>query len=199
LTDSAIAPSQSTRTFVCIELPAEVRAELGRFQALLPALRALRPVRPDMIHLTLRFLGNLSTAQVERVEVAAAAAAAVTAPFSMSVNGIGAFPSTRRPRVIWAGITEGGTRLESLHERFEGELKSRGFAGEDKPFAPHLTLARVRPEASSGDLTGVREVLAATGSSPSGARFEALGVTVMKSELRPNGSVHTPISRHAFS
>lgn len=101
-------------------------------------------VRPDQFHFTLRFFGELGPTEVEAAAQALRRAAAGTAPFPLAVAGLGAFPSARSPRVLWAGTGEGREQLIALARRLEDELAAAAFGREERPFQPHLTLGRVR-------------------------------------------------------
>jgi 2'-5' RNA ligase len=133
---------------------------------------------------------------------AAGEAAECTRPFALSLAGLGAFPSLRKPRVIWVGLgrDEGYRDLQQLFKQVEGELGARGFSPEDRPFAPHITLARTRDAISEPvrrdlgtTLASVAERTEITGS------FRVDSVTVMRSDLSQSGPKYTPIARCRFA
>jgi RNA 2',3'-cyclic 3'-phosphodiesterase len=95
-------------------------------------------------HVTLKFLGQRSVDEQLRVIAVAAAVAKVSAPFTVAFGGIGVFPDARRPHTLWMGLTEGSSALIALAARLETALAEVGFAPEDRPFVPHLTLARIK-------------------------------------------------------
>jgi len=144
------------------------------------------------IHLTLRFLGEVEAATVAPLVTAFARAIAGAAPPVIAPAALGAFPTPRRPRVIWVGITETGLRLDALHTRVEAAVGDLGWQAETRPFHPHLTLGRVRdprrvsPEFSAGLATEpvptwepgpvTRVALVRSHLSTGGARHEALQV-----------------------
>lgn len=153
------------RLFVAVDLPGEVRRLLGRMiEDLKVELGRLRWVRPERIHLTLKFLGEVAEPQV--ADLGRALARAVpgsTSPFELQVRGVGRFPSGSRPRVIWAGLeTVSGVQtdaLDALRERVEGAAADAGFPREARPFRPHLTLARLgegRPPVGLDDVLARR-------------------------------------------
>ena len=131
------------RAFIAVDLPAELRVELGRWQEKLrKSARGARWVRPEGIHLTLKFLGEISSAQVIEISNILSTLPRI-APFEIHFEGFGFFPHARRPRVLWVGI-EPCPPLEALAARVDKSLETVGFAGEQRAFKPHLTLARFR-------------------------------------------------------
>lgn len=184
-------PSPSaTRTFICIELPETIRVQVEVLQRTLAVLGdKIRWVNPRNLHLTLRFLGEISRPQVETVCLAVRSGAARVDAFSIRLTGTGCFPSPRRPRAFWIGVAE-ASNLVRLFEAVEQELFSAGFPRESRPFAPHLTLGRIRidrPNARLGEALGAAEFDAPP--------FLVTEVTVMKSDLKTSGAVYTPIAR----
>jgi RNA 2',3'-cyclic 3'-phosphodiesterase len=130
------------RLFTAIDLPADARLRLER---LLSALRPEAPIKwspLDNLHITMKFIGEWPE---ERLEEIHEALAHVTprAPFEVSLRGLGWYPNERAPRVLWAGV-EGGGKLAKLAQEIEQCLAGIGVAKEDRPFAPHLTLARIK-------------------------------------------------------
>jgi 2'-5' RNA ligase len=132
------------RLFFAIELDDALRTALDH--AIVP-LRAAEPglawVRSEKLHLTMKFLGDVSDAGAARLAAAADAVAAQHRPFEMVLGGVGAFPNFRRASVVWMGI-ESEPRLELLHHDLELACVDAGFTVEGRPFRPHITLARVR-------------------------------------------------------
>src|SRR5690242_10374153 len=136
-----LAKNSFMRAFIAIDLPESVRAALAEVQhAVRDAARDARWTRPEGTHLTLKFLGQISDAQVQ-VVVQALAKVERFEPFPIEVKGFGFFPGEKRPRVFWAGL-EAPAALAELAARIERDLEKIGFAPENRPFAPHLTLAR---------------------------------------------------------
>ncbi|HEV2281128.1 MAG TPA: RNA 2',3'-cyclic phosphodiesterase, partial [bacterium] len=111
-----------------------------------------RWVSPSHLHLTLQFLGDIPAAEVAEAVEAARAAAGATPPFAISFAGVGAFPSTAAPRVVWVGVTRGAERLAALAGSLARALRDRRFSLDPRPFAPHLTLARARGTGRPPDL-----------------------------------------------
>jgi RNA 2',3'-cyclic 3'-phosphodiesterase len=155
-----------------------------------PPLEA--PVVPELRpedHITLQFFAELAAERVPSVVGAMAAASAGIAPFEIECRGIGAFPTPDRPRVIWAGIGEGASALVGLVDRLRRGLAERGFPAEQRPFVPHLTLARIR---SGTAAAWARRFLAEPGNaSRAWTRTRVTEILLKESELRPDGARHT--------
>lgn len=132
------------RLFFGIELDDALRMALDHATA---PLRAAEPelawVRPEKLHLTMKFLGEVDDVGAARLAAAADAVSASHRPFEMTLGGVGAFPNFRRARVVWMGV-ESEPRLELLHHDLELACREAGFEVEGRPFRPHITLARVR-------------------------------------------------------
>jgi 2'-5' RNA ligase len=133
------------RVFIAVTIPPEVRAELQRpVEALQPLGEATRINRVDRIHLTLHFLGHRPVAEVEQLSTRLGAATFARRRLAVAARGVGAFPSWKRPNVLWAGITgDELPQLVALQAELGAELARAGIPLEDR-FHPHLTLARVR-------------------------------------------------------
>lgn len=176
-----------TRTFVAIELGDQARAHLDREIARLR--RVLPSVRwgvPDSMHLTLAFLGELDDERLAAVEEAAKETAHTVQPFSLRVTGLGAFGPTYAPRVIWAGLAGDLPRLSQLQQALAAALAVRGFARDERPFSPHLTLARVRerlPIAEVGRLRSLIDDSPHLRDPAPDATIPVDHISVMKSEL----------------
>ena len=180
---------ESIRTFIALELPAGLKAGLARMQkTFMQSTAGVKWVRPESIHLTLKFLGATSMEQVDTVCGVLDHLTRNVAPFSFDVTGMGAFPNSRNPKVIWAGM-QVEDRLKAFHQELETALAAMGFAAEDRPFAPHLTLGRLRDGLARKDIAGLIEQF----SSERFGRFEADHIIFFKSELKPSGPVYTAL------
>jgi RNA 2',3'-cyclic 3'-phosphodiesterase len=177
-----------TRTFIALMIPSEWADYLGAVSRGLAAkTEGLSWVHAENIHITLRFLGDLDDSGVQRVcDLVARAAGEEPAPRA-SLGSIGAFPNLTRPRVVWVGLAEGSAAVAALASAVNGALERGGFGAPDKPFRPHLTLARVRERARF--LEAIRE--AAPPKPPPGTLLDR--VCVMKSELHPAGARYTAL------
>jgi 2'-5' RNA ligase len=136
--------AESIRSFLAFDIDSDlVLRKLADAQALLVATRAdLKVVEPKNIHITVRFLGNVTSSIAEKIFDGMRRVQFV--PFDVKVCGVGAFPDVRYPRVVWAGITQGANELRGIFSQLEPHLRALGFAPDPKGFSPHLTIARVR-------------------------------------------------------
>jgi 2'-5' RNA ligase len=194
------------RTFVAVELEAEVRRAIGRLQddmreKLKPDLKALAPqarlqwVRADSIHLTVKFLGDVEESRVEQMCRALAQVAEAMSPILLDITGVGVFPDLRAPRVLWLGLSDPAGRpgqvdtLVRVAGMVDAALSGLGFSPETRPFSPHLTLARIKEQSR-----GVGQALAQSDVMQHAASAGALHVralSLMESQLRPSGAVYT--------
>jgi 2'-5' RNA ligase len=186
-------PRPSDRLFLALYPDAAQRDAIAELQAELAGERSLgrRPrwVPPRQAHATLVFLGEVPRERRDDVVAAARRAAARSAPFRWRFEGLGGFPSPRRPRVLWLGVAEGAEEARALHDALAAELADAGLAPPDpRPFSPHLTLARLR-DRPAGPVPSLP------------ARTPAATVdtlAVMRSELGPEGASHLPLARLAL-
>jgi 2'-5' RNA ligase len=135
---------ESIRSFLAFDIENEaVRKRLAAAQQLLFQTGAdLKLVEPQNIHMTIRFLGDITLNMAEKVFEEMQKVQ--FAPFDAQINGLGIFPDLRYPRVVWAGITEGADQLKSVFSQLEPRLRGLGFTPDSKGFSPHLTVARVK-------------------------------------------------------
>jgi 2'-5' RNA ligase len=178
----------AVRTFVALELSEGLR------EGILDLIEAMRREglraswsRASTLHLTLKFLGDVDEDRLPEVVSAVERAAAKTVPFSFATRRLGAFPSSRRPRVLWVGV-DGGDELFRLQGAIEDELSALGFPRERRRFHPHITLGRLR-EPGSGSLERLLERLGY----PEG-EVRVSEVTVMSSTLAPAGAIHEKVA-----
>jgi 2'-5' RNA ligase len=180
--------SDVIRTFVCIEIPQSIKNRIGELQdELRKSGASVSWTRPSNIHLTLKFLGAVPASRIAKVSKAVERAAVATSPFEIEVAGTGCFPSARNPRVLWVGLTNVPDTMHQLYSNIESELEREGFEREKRKFSPHLTIGRIRVP---GTGASVGEQLVARGFEPE--RFTANEVIVMRSDLKPTGSIYTP-------
>ena len=189
----------SLRAFIAVEIPHEIRQAIHE-QATVALKRTIGPlvrwVPPENLHLTLKFLGDISPASVDMLTQMLRAEADAARPFEMHVGGLGSFPSLRRARVLYIGI-QAGAGLEALNHGIESACVRLGYEAEERPFSPHLTLGRVRQEVSPADGQKIRAAL-------EGLRIDSLGTArvdsahLFKSDLKPSGSVYTQLFSAPF-
>ena len=183
------------RAFVAIDLSDEAKRALT---ALIQSLRGrridgLRLVRPEGIHLTLKFLGNIDASRVPRIANALAAVSARHTPFRLTLAAPGFFPNADRARVLWIGVGGDLSPLRQLQRDVDETLATLGFAAEKRPFNPHLTIARMRDSAARADRRRAADAIAAY-PLPHGVAISANAASLMQSELRPGGAVYTRIA-----
>ena len=174
----------TARTFVALELSDSLKEGI---LALTEELR-LRGVRASWarratLHLTLKFLGDVEETELPEVVAAVARASRRVSAFGFETRSLGAFPSPRRPRVLWLGI-EPVEELFALQEAVESELEELGFPREKRRFHPHVTLGRVRDPSAESVQDVLDELVAPK------ERVEVLEIRVMRSTLRPGGAIH---------
>lgn len=183
------------RLFVALELPADWTEALAGVRAGLRrrGLERLRWVRPEGIHLTLKFLGNVAAGRVPELAAALGRAGGDCAPFQLSLGGLGTFGPAARPRVVWAGIEGDLGALTRLWRLVEGALQPLGFPRERERFAPHLTLARVPQGFPREDAARIGPALA-TVARPGTAPVEVRELALMRSDLGPGGARYTRLA-----
>ncbi len=178
------------RAFLAIDLPESYRIGLAAVQEYLKKSGAdVRWTSVTGIHLTLKFFGEIEESQVDTLAAAASDITCVTPAFTLSVQGVGTFPSPKSPRVIWLGLSGQTEILAHLVENLEQVFAPLGFAPEKRHFTPHLTLGRVR--SSQG-----REALSRSLQTVSMPDFPELLVeqlVLFRSTLRPQGALYTPL------
>ena len=190
-------PERDLRLFVALELPDSMKEALAETMDELRSRGAtpLRWVRPEGIHLTLKFLGNVSPARLPNVE--AALVKAVPAPFaiSLTLEGLGTFGGPNRTRVVWVGVGGQTQELAGLARRIDEALAGAGFAREDRPFAAHLTLARVPDDASPAERRRLHEIVQSV-QPPSLDPVRFTEVSLMQSTLQRGGAVYQRLAAY---
>lgn len=188
------------RSFIAIELPPHIQAGLERITGRMKTSTTdVRWVRTADIHLTLKFLGDVDEERVPELAASIAACTAGTAPFTLAVRSLGAFPNEHNPQIIWIGAEDESGRLSRMQQALETGLAGIGFKAEKRPFAPHLTLARIK---SSRGKEAARRALKECTSAECGS-YEVEHICLFKSDLTPGGAVYTiqrsfplPANRH---
>lgn len=179
------------RTFIAIEIPDAVKAALSAMQRELQRAGAdVSWTGPENFHLTLRFLGEVEEKRLEEVKRVCGNAAATVPPFTLHLNGTGVFPNFRQPRVLWAGLAGEIEVARELQARVETGLVSLGFAPEDKPFKPHLTVGRVKSPKNARQVAALTEIHSLPELS-----FEVREIVLMKSDLHSTGARYTALAR----
>jgi 2'-5' RNA ligase len=178
------AGAEGVRAFVALEIEQRKCEELlCLISTLRQQLHGIRCVSPGGLHLTLRFLGESPPDRLTRLEGHLGAAAEACPPSVARLSGLGTFPEAGAPRVLWLGV-ELGPAVLALQERCERAAVAAGFGPEKRPFRPHLTLGRWRNPTPRPHLPEVELGLAALPT-----------LALLRSQLRPDGAVHTPLAR----
>jgi 2'-5' RNA ligase len=188
------------RLFVAVTLPDDALAacarETRRIEETLGLLaRGVRFPRSLGLHFTLRFLGATLEEKVPALREALQASARTAAPFSITLKGLQAFPSAKKPRVVYLGVTEGEDAMKKLAAAVKDQLAPLGFPEEDRPFMAHVTVARVK------DLEAAPKIGERLAALPAVevARVEVKDVALMLSELQSSGSRYTALERARLS
>jgi RNA 2',3'-cyclic 3'-phosphodiesterase len=184
------------RSFIAIELAAEVKAEVAKIQSVLikAGEGTARWVKPESIHLTLCFLGDIQESGVTSVREAIDRTASCFGEFDLHLGRPGAFPAAAQPQTIWVGLEGDLGRLAEMQIRLVNELRPTGYKPENRPFSPHLTLARMRPEASLAARQNLSAALTNwVGMGTMVVHVKAL--SLMKSRLAPGGAIYTRLSK----
>jgi 2'-5' RNA ligase len=178
------------RLFIAIDLPEDWKDRLAQLQSSIEWLgRGISWARPQGMHLTLKFLGEVPEEQLGDITAGMERACKGTAPFEMRMKGTGCFPNSKRPRVYWAGL-HGGETLLTLQKRIEDETERLGFPKEERDFTPHLTIARIKDPMGKERMT--RALLDYELETDS---VQVREVLLMQSILKPTGAEYRPQSR----
>ena len=179
------------RAFLAMQLPETLRQEVAHLQSELKTHDAdVKWIPVQNLHLTLKFLGNIEENQAAPLTETLKALTSSLSPFTFSLEGIGAFPKTTSPRVVWVGVTEGKEALEELAQGIEEACGKHGFPKEDRAFSPHLTIGRVRSRHGVAGLIKKLQVAEFKGGAPA----QATQVVLLQSNLSPKGPIYTPLS-----
>ena len=186
---------EQVRSFIAIELPDELKLGLTQLEAQLKMSKQpwVKWVDPYSIHLTLKFLGSIAIDRISEITKAIEEAVQGISPFHLEAKGLGVFPNLKRVQVVWIGISGEIDKLGQLHQHLESNLVRFGFIPESRPFTPHLTLARLRNQASLDERQKLGQLIAST-------KFEAActikvdAINLMKSQLTREGTVYNRIS-----
>jgi 2'-5' RNA ligase len=181
------------RSFVAIEIPETVRLELSENIAHLkqdvPA-RTVRWVRPEGIHLTLKFLGDVPFERIDQISATLESICLEHMSFSINIGEFGCFPNFHRPRVLWIGVQDLSTQLAPLQADIEDQLSKLGFEREARRFHPHLTIGRVKNVRDRVEAQRLTAVLEDVKIGDIG-QFHVNNVSLMRSDLKPTGAVYT--------
>ena len=178
------------RTFIAIKIPTGVKSDIKNWQdKLKDIVTGIKWVKSDNIHITLKFLGNIEEKMIPRLKEAIKSSAEHVSPFEIEVKGEGCFPNVNRPRIVWVGVDNGKDVLSTIASKIEIECSKLGFEKENRPYRPHLTVGRVKKYIRNTD-----ELRGFFNENPFRTEvFTAEEIILMKSDLRPDGPVYTPL------
>jgi 2'-5' RNA ligase len=191
-----MSEEKSIRSFLAVDPPREIIDAIGMIQ---DRLRKniqgdIRWVRPQGIHLTLKFFGAISESDVANISLVVENTTSNIAPFTLGIKRVGAFPDVKRPRVLWLGMDGDVDTLIRLQKEMDAELQKYGFEKEDRTFRPHLTLARIKDPRG---LIGLAKIMEKRENYEAGS-FSAAGLNLFKSDLTPKGAVYTKLAYFPF-
>jgi 2'-5' RNA ligase len=184
------------RAFIAVPLPDSLLEQLTALQRQLKKRvpeRSVRWVRPEGIHLTLKFLGDTPTEKLPKIERALAEVARHAPACTFTVGELGCFPNPRRPRIVWIGVQEPTGRLAALQDAIEEVMAPFGYEPEGRGFTPHLTLGRVQRKVSRSDAARVGEVVTSTEVGQL-AEVPADRFALIRSLLKPTGAEYTALA-----
>lgn len=193
--------AEMIRAFIAIELTDDFKGillEVGRQLEARIAPNTVRWVKPQAMHLTLVFLGDTPFDKMDAIREAIAAAAAPIPPITLTAAGLGCFPNTRRPRVVWVGVKEPAGHLHQLKRTLDRQLEPLGYKPEGRSFSPHLTLGRVQQRAGREEAARLGEVVQGATLTDAGV-MTARQVHLIRSDLRPSGPVYTILASAALA
>lgn len=177
------------RLFIAALLPDEIKNRLGEYlDVLKERVQGVRWEKPEKLHITLKFLGNVEDAKAAQVSSLVEKSAAGCHPFQMEISNFGGFPDLGNPRILFVGMSE-NPALSALRQKIEEALEPLGFPKDNRRFVPHVTIGRIK------DRLRIEEALPL----PEKHAFTIDEVGVIKSEPRRDGSIYTPVRTFALS
>ena len=182
------------RAFIAVELPAELKKELSELEGRLKknSPPVVKWVDPKNIHITLKFLGEISEDNIDELMLAIEESAQGIQPFQLEVSEVGAFPNLERVQVLWVGVKGELEKITRLQKSIELNTEQLGFPRESRDFSPHLTLGRVRDETRPNERQRLGKLLADT-SFTTLHNVNVDAINLMKSQLTPTGPIYTCI------
>ena len=182
------------RTFIAIDIPEDIRSRIADFQnTMIRSNLAVRWVKPENIHLTLKFIGEIPEQLVGEIKSGLFDAPSLREPFDVTLSGTGVFPNIRRPRIFWAGITSGAEELSRLSKEIQEKLVRFGVEKDARAFKPHLTIGRIKP---GKPVEGLEHYVGAGLLQP--GAFRVKEIAFMKSVLHRTGAEYSSLAVHSF-
>jgi 2'-5' RNA ligase len=185
---------EQIRSFIAIELPDDLKSLLDRLEMQLKADEQpwVKWVRPDSIHLTLKFLGSIPVNKTIEITEALEEASRGIPPIHLKVEGLGVFPNPRMVQVAWVGVSGEVEKLKLLQRHIDARLSRLGFAPESRPFTPHLTMARLSSRVLPDERSRFGQLITIT--KFAACPVEVNNVSLMKSQLSREGAIYSRIS-----
>lgn len=181
------------RTFIAINVPPAVLDTIARIQNRFKSLGLHASwVKPGNIHLTLKFLGDTDPDRIPGIQITLTETLASLARFQLSLDSAGVYPDTNNPRVLWLGLKDREGTLETLQTGIEKALEQIGFPREQRPFSPHVTLARIKSPRGKKELKSELDALNRQGITPH--PFDVGEIQLYESQLTPKGSIYTVLA-----
>ena len=182
---------EQMRSFIAIELPDELKRALGQLESRLKTAQpsSIKWVDPDSIHLTLKFLGNIDANLTGEITGVMTESARGIPPFRLEVKDLGVFPNLKRVQVVWVGITGEIDKIAQLQQNLESNLARLGFTPEARSFTPHLTLARLRNQASLDERQRLGQLIANTSFAAGTIKVDS--ISLIKSQLTREGAIYS--------
>jgi 2'-5' RNA ligase len=182
---------EKIRAFIAVELPSFLKEELGRVESILKAgnTTPVKWVDFESIHLTLKFLGDIESTRVGEIIEGIKNACVGISPFELKIKGLGVFPNPARTRIAWVGLVDSTDELSLLQRNIESEMEKLEYERETRKFSPHLTLARVRDQATPDERKRFGNLVTATAFSSE--RITVNSVSLMQSRLTRQGALYT--------
>lgn len=185
---------QAMRTFIAIEISEEIKNTLSQIESHLKYSGAdVKWVKPEIIHLTLKFLGEIDEKKATEVNAVLDEIAKSVKAFEISLKDIGAFPKIEHPRVVWVGLDKGAAETAGIAVRIDEALSKIGFAKEERPFSPHLTIGRVRSPLNKDKLKEKMVSAASKFDLLAVAPHRVTSIILFQSTLTPQGSIYTKL------
>lgn len=183
------------RAFLAIQLPDDVTAALGHLadQVVQARVRGLKPVRPENMHLTLKFFGNVNARQVDSIVGIVTHTVKSVRPFMLKLGNVGAYPSNKSPRVLWVGLDGDVAPLQDTHHRIETALQQIAIKADTREFSPHLTIARIRDRTAHAERRRAAEALFSA-EFRSGLLIPVDRISLMRSVLLREGPHYTSLA-----
>jgi len=184
------------RIFIAVEIPEPVKKKISHIvQELKGKVEKIKWVNSELVHFTLKFLGEISEEGLKKVKEVILQIAREYSPFTLNIKGMGVFPDYSSPRVIWIGVDEGKEAIGKLAEKLDKELSKEGFIREKREWVPHLTVGRVkflREKEKLKELIYSRENIEV-------GEVKVESLSIIQSYLTPKGSIYKTIEKFSFA